>query len=147
MPRLALFLLAALFFSMPALANESGIIAKPSKYSVAESIDRVESAAKAKGIIVFARIDHRAAAEKVGLTLRPTQLLLLGNPKGGTPLMAAVPSMAIDLPMKVLAWQDQDGKVWVGYNSPDYMKQRHGLSDEQAKPLGAIGGLIDAALQ
>ena len=130
-----------------AMAEDNGIVAKPSKYSVAETINRVESAARAKGIIVFARIDHGGEADKVGLSLRPTQLLILGNPKGGTPLMAAVPGIAIDLPMKVLAWQDADGKVWVGYNSPDYLKRRHGLTDEQAKPLGALGTLIDAALQ
>ena len=146
MLRFAPFLMSAVL-SASAFASDAGIIAKPSPYSVAETIDRVESAAKAKGILIVARVDHGGAAEKVGMSLGPTQLLLLGNPKGGTPLMAAVPSIAIDLPMKVLAWQDADGKVWVGYNDPQYLKQRHGLTDEQAKPLGALGGLIDSALQ
>lgn len=140
-------LLALCTLSATALADDHGIIAKPSKYSVPETINRLEAAAKAKGIVVFARIDHSGEAEKIGMSLRPTQLLILGNPKGGTPLMAAAPSLAIDLPMKVLAWQDADGKVWVGYNDPGYLKKRHGLTEEQAKPLGAPGGLIDAAVQ
>lgn len=142
-------LLSALLMLLPpaALAVDNGIIARPSKYSVSETISRIESTAQAKGIIVFARIDHSGEAEKIGMTMRSTQLLILGNPKGGTPLMNATPSLAIDLPMKVLAWQDADGKVWVGYNSPDYLQKRHGLTGEQAKPLGAPGGLIDAALQ
>lgn len=140
-------LLALCTLSATALADDHGIIAKPSKYSVPESISRVETMAKSKGLVIFAKVDHSGEAEKAGLSMRPTQLLILGNPKGGTPLMNAVPSLAIDLPMKVLAWQDADGKVWVGYNSADYLQKRHGLNDEQAKPLGAVGGLIDAALQ
>jgi uncharacterized protein (DUF302 family) len=102
---------------------------------------------KSKGITVFARIDHSGEAAKAGLKMRPTQLLIFGNPKAGTPLMNASPSVAIDLPMKSLVWQDEGGKVWVGYNSPAYMQQRHGLKDERAKSLGVVGGLIDQALQ
>ncbi len=125
----------------------STIIAKASKYSVAETMDRLEKIARAKGLTIFARVDHSGEAEKAGLKMRPTQLLIFGNPKTGTALMNAAPTIAIDLPMKALAWQDADGKVWLGYNSPDYLKQRHNLPDEMVKVLGALGGLVDAAIE
>jgi uncharacterized protein (DUF302 family) len=118
-----------------------------SKYSVPETMDRLEKIAKSKGLTIFARIDHSGEAEKAGLKMRPTQLLILGNPKAGTPLMNASPSIAIDLPLKALAWQDADGKVWLGYNNPDFLKQRHNLPDDMVKVLGAIGGLVDAAVE
>jgi uncharacterized protein (DUF302 family) len=130
-----------------AATSASTIVSKASKYSVPETIDRLEKIAKAKGLTIFARIDHSGEAEKAGLKMRPTQLLILGNPKGGTPLMNASPSIAIDLPLKALAWQDADGKVWLGYNSPDFLKQRHNLPDDMVKVVGAIGGLVDAAVE
>ena len=146
MPRLAL--LFALFFApLAAAASENGIVAIASRYDVVQSVDKIEAAAKARGLTIFARIDHSGEAKKAGLDMRPTQLLVLGNPKGGTPLMQAKPSLAIDLPLKILVWQDAGGKVWAGYNDAAYLKRRHGLSDEQAKPLGAVGGLIEAALK
>jgi uncharacterized protein (DUF302 family) len=125
----------------------SGMVAKPSKYSVAETIDRLEKVVKARGVTVFARIDHAGEAEKAGLKMRPTQLLILGNPKAGTPVMNAAPSVAIDLPLKALAWEDASGKVWLGYNSADYLKQRHSIPDDLTKNVGAIAGLVDAALE
>lgn len=130
-----------------AAAQTNGLVAKPSKYSVAETIDRLEKVVKAKGITVFARIDHAGEADKVGLKLRPTQLLILGNPKTGTPVMIAAQSAAIDLPLKALAWEDANGKVWLGYNSAEYLKQRHNIADELVKNVGAIAGLVDAALE
>ena len=123
-----------------------GIISKASKYSVVETLDRVENVLRTKGIYVFARVDHSGEAEKVGLKMRPTQLLIFGNPKGGTPVMVAAPLAAIDLPLKALAWQDDDGKVWLSYNDPEYLKKRFGLTDEQIKTISGIGGLIELGL-
>ncbi len=125
----------------------NGIISQPSPYSVTETIDRLEAILEAKGITIFARIDQQAEAEKVGLSLRPTQLLLFGNPKAGTPLMVAEPTIALDLPLKVLAWEATDGKVWLSYNDPNYLKQRFSLSDELVKNIAAIAPLINQALQ
>ena len=131
----------------PTTQTATGLVAKASKYSVAETMDRLEKIVKAKGITVFARIDHAGEAEKAGLKLRPTQVMILGNPKGGTPVMAAAQTAAIDLPLKALAWEDAAGKVWLGYNSAEYLKQRHGIPDELVKNVGAIAGLVDAALE
>ena len=123
-----------------------GIISKASKYSVVETLDRVESVLRTKGITVFARVDHSGEAEKVGLKMRPTQLLIFGNPKGGTPVMVAAPLAAIDLPLKALAWQDDDGKVWLSYNDPEFLEKRFGLTDEQIKTISGIGSLIELGL-
>jgi uncharacterized protein (DUF302 family) len=132
---------------MAKLVETQGIVNVPSPYPVGESLDRIEAAARAKGMLIFLRLDQRREAEKVGLELRPTQLLLFGNPKGGTLLMAASESVAIDLPLKALAWEDADGKVWVSYNSPDYLKERHRLSDEEVILIAGVGELITAALR
>jgi len=123
-----------------------GIISQPSPYSVTETLDRLEAILRSKGITIFARLDQQIEAEKVGLNLRPTQLLLFGNPKAGTPVMAAVPLIAIDLPLKVLAWQDEIGQVWLSYNAPDYLQQRFSLSDELAQNIVSIETLIKQAL-
>jgi len=104
-----------------------GLVSRPSRYSVPETIDRLAAVLKSKGMTVFARIDHAAEARNVGLEMRPAQLLIFGNPKGGTPLMAAAPTAAIDLPLKALAWEDAERKVWLGYNSPAWLKERHGI--------------------
>jgi len=125
----------------------NGIISQPSPYSVTETIDRLEAILQAKGITIFARIDQRAEAEKVGLSLRPTELLLFGNPKAGTPLMLAEPMIALDLPLKVLAWEAADGKVWLSFNDPGYLKQRFSLSDELVKNIAVIAPLINQTLQ
>ncbi|MEH2107747.1 DUF302 domain-containing protein [Nostoc sp.] len=124
----------------------NGIINQISPYAVTETIDRFAAILQAKGITVFARIDQQAEAEKVGLSLSPTQLLLFGNPKAGTPLMVAEPTIALDLPLKVLAWEATDGKVWVSYNDPNYLKQRFSLSDELVKNIAIIAPLIHQAL-
>lgn len=124
----------------------NGIINQISPYAVTETIDRFAAILEAKGITVFARIDQQAEAKKVGLRLPPTQLLLFGNPKAGTPLMVAEPTIALDLPLKVLAWEATDGKVWVSYNDPNYLKQRFSLSDELVKNIAIIAPLIHQAL-
>jgi uncharacterized protein (DUF302 family) len=107
--------------------TNSGILRKQSKHSVDETLRSLKGALDAKGVTVFAIVDHSGEAEKAGLKMRPTKLLIFGNPKAGTPLMLAAPSIAIDLPLKILVSEDEDGKVWVSYNSPDYLKQRHGV--------------------
>ena len=123
-----------------------GIISKVSKYSVPQTLDRVDALLQSKGIKIFVRIDHSGEAEKAGLKMPPTQLLIFGNPKGGTPVMLAAPTAAIDLPLKALAWQDADGKVWLSYNDPEYLKKRYGLTDDQIKTIIGIGPLIEQAL-
>jgi uncharacterized protein (DUF302 family) len=130
-----------------ALAADNGLITRASKYPVAETATRIEDVLKARGVTLFARIDHGGEAQKAGLTMRPTQLLIFGNPKAGTPVMDAAPTAAIDLPLKALVWEDAQGKVWVAHNSADYLARRHGIAPELAKPLGAAGTLIDQALQ
>jgi len=123
-----------------------GIITKASKYSVAETLDRVDELLRSKGITVFVRVDHSGEAEKAGLKMPPTQLLIFGNPKGGTPVMLAAPTAAIDLPLKALAWQDVDGKVWLSYNDPEYLKRRFGLTDDQIETIAGTGSLVEQAL-
>ena len=125
----------------------NGIITQPSPYSVTETIDRLEAMLQAKGITIFVRIDQRAEAKKVGLSLRPTQLLLFGNPEAGTPLMVAEPTIALDLPLKILAWEAADGEVWLSYNDPDYLKQRFSLCDELVKNIAVIAPLVNQALR
>jgi uncharacterized protein (DUF302 family) len=126
---------------------KDGIISLPSPYPVGETLDRVEASAKAKGMIIFLRLDHQREAEKVGLSLRPTQLLLVGNPKTGTGMMNTSPSAAIDLPLKALAWEDDQGQVWLCYNGPEYLKQRHRLTDEQEKSISGFANLLANAVK
>jgi uncharacterized protein (DUF302 family) len=126
--------------------TENGVVSKPSKYSVKETIDRLEAVLNAAGITIFVRIDQQAEAERVGLSLPPIQLLLFGNPQGGTPLMVAMPLIALDLPLKALAWEDEQGKVWLSYNQPNYLQQRFSLSDELIKNIAGMEGLIDQSL-
>jgi uncharacterized protein (DUF302 family) len=116
----------------------NGMIDKLSKHSVAETLAKLQATLAAKGIAIFALVDHSGEAEKVGMRMRPTKLLIFGNPKGGTPLMLAAPSIAIDLPMKILIWEDDQGKVWVSYNSPEYLAQRHGLPQQLLPNLAFV---------
>lgn len=129
------------------LAADGTVVTKPSKYSVPETINRIEKAVTAKGMQIFARIDHGGEAKKVGLTMRPTELLVFGNPKGGTALMVAKPTAAIDLPMKALAWQGEDGKVWLTYNSPELLHERHGVPRELTSKLDPVGQVLEAAVE
>jgi uncharacterized protein (DUF302 family) len=143
---LALLVLAP-FVAATAAPEGAGLVTRDSPYPVAETIGKIESALGAKGVKVFARIDHAGEAKAAGLELRPTEVLIFGNPKAGTPLMQAAPTIAIDLPLKVLVWQDDQGKVHVSWNNPDYLTERHGLPAEAGKPLAAVGGLIEAAIK
>jgi uncharacterized protein (DUF302 family) len=125
----------------------NGIIDVSSRYSVSETLARLQAILKEKGITVFALVDHSGEAEKAGLTMLPTQLLIFGSPKGGTPLMVAAPRLAIDLPLKALAWQDEQGKVWLSYNTPEYLQERHGFPVELMKNIGVIGALVQKAVE
>jgi uncharacterized protein (DUF302 family) len=106
-----------------------GMIEVKSAHSVRDTISKFEATAKERGLMIFARIDHAAGAQKIGKTLRPTELLIFGNPQGGTPLMECAQSAGIDLPLKALAWEDASGQVWLGYNDPQYLVTRHGAKD------------------
>lgn len=115
-----------------------GVINLPSPYPVKETIDRLEILLESKGVKIFDRIDQRAEAAKAGLEMRPTVLLIFGDPKAGTPLMNAHPSIAIDLPLKALAWEAADGQVWLSYDSPEYLAERHQLEKVPFKPVEAL---------
>jgi uncharacterized protein (DUF302 family) len=128
------------------MAIRNGLINIPSPHSVEETLQRLEAAFAANHLQVFARVDHSGEAERVGLKMRPTKLLIFGNPKGGTPLMVAAPSLAIGLP-KVLVAQDEQGKVWVTYNDPEYLKERHGVPEELIKNLAGAGTVIQKAVE
>jgi uncharacterized protein (DUF302 family) len=120
--------------------SANGLITIASVHSVKDTIDRLEATAKAKGMVTFARIDHAAGASEVGLSLRPTLLLIFGNARGGTPLMQANQQIGIDLPLKALAWEDASGKTWLSYNDPTWLAQRHELgaaADQAVKLLSA----------
>ena len=123
----------------------TGIIDVSSRYSVPETLTRLRAILKEKGITVFALIDHSGEAQKVGLTMRPTQLLIFGSPKGGTPLMLAAPSAALDLPLKILVAEDTQGKVSISYNSAEYLKERHGFPDNLAPNIAVVQTLAAAA--
>jgi uncharacterized protein (DUF302 family) len=107
--------------------NVRGLVSIPSNHSVDETLDRFKRLLESKGITLFTIVDHSGEAAKAGLKMPPTKLAIFGNPKAGTPLMLAAPSSAIDLPLKVLIWKDAQGKVWLSYNTPEYLQQRHGL--------------------
>lgn len=126
---------------------DNGIVDVRSRYPVPETLARLEEILKEKGITVFALIDHSGEAEKAGLKMRPTQLLVFGSPKAGTPLMVAAPRLAIDLPLKALAWQDEKGQVWLSYNAPEYLQQRHGIPEALVKNIAGIAGLVEQAVE
>ncbi len=113
-----------------ASTTDNGIINKLSNHSVEQTVERLKSILQSKGVTLFALVDHSGEAKKVGMSMLLTKLLIFGSPKAGTSLMLAAPSIAIDLPLKILIWEDSKGKVWVSYNSPDYIKERHGLPQE-----------------
>src|ERR1700760_4830614 len=121
--------------------NNNGIVKVVSKHSVEETLAKLQSALAQKNIQVFGLVDHSGEARKAGLEMPPTKLLIFGNPKGGTPLMLATPSIAIDLPLKILIWQDDQEKVWVSYNTPEYLAERHGLPPSLTQNIGFISTL------
>ena len=138
-------------FVLPATAamgpveKENGIVDVPSNYSVDETVERVKNILQAKGIALFALIDHSGEAEKVGMKMPPTKLLIFGSPKAGTPLMLAAPSIAIDLPLKILVWEDAKGKVWLSYNSPKYLAERHGLPPNLVQNIAVVATIAEKA--
>jgi uncharacterized protein (DUF302 family) len=129
------------------MAQGNGLVQIGSHYSVEETLSRLQSAFASKGLQVFAVIDHSGEAEKVGLKMRPTKVVIFGSPKGGTPLMVAAPSLAIDLPLKALVAEDAAGKVSVTYNDPEYLKERHGVPEELIKNLAGAGVVIGKAVE
>jgi len=124
---------------------ENGIIRKQSNHSVDETVSKLKGILESKGVKLFAVVDHSGGAEKAGLEMPATKLLIFGNPKGGTPLMLASPSVAIDLPLKILVAEDASGKVWLSYNSPEYLKERHNLPAELLQNIAVVDGLATKA--
>jgi len=127
--------------------SNSGIVNIATRHSVDRTVANLEAALQSKGIRLFAFIDHSGEAEKVGLPIRPTKLLIFGNPKAGTPLMLASPSIAIDLPLKILVWEDSNGKVWISYNAPSWLQSRHGLPADLLPTLAGVELLAAKAAQ
>ena len=127
--------------------SDNGIVNTPSRHSVDQTVEKLEALLQAKGVALFALVDHSGEAAKVGMTMRPTKLLIFGNPKAGTPLMLAAPSSAIDLPLKILVWEDGQSKVWISYNSPQYLQKRHGLPQELMQNIAVVEMLADKAAE
>jgi uncharacterized protein (DUF302 family)/uncharacterized membrane protein YidH (DUF202 family) len=132
--------------SMTPAANK-GIVDKPSNHSVEQTVDRLKNILQSKGVTLFGLIDHSGEAEKVGMKMPPTKLLIFGNPKAGTPLMLVAPSSAIDLPLKILIWEDAKGKAWVSYNSPAYLQERHSLPAELLQNIAVVETLATKAAE
>jgi uncharacterized protein (DUF302 family) len=124
-----------------------GVVSLPSAHSVADTVEKLKAMLQAKGVTLFAVIDHSGEAEKAGLKMPPTKLLIFGNPKGGTPLMLAAPSAAIDLPLKILVAEAADGKVSISYNAPEYLQQRHNLPAELLQNIAVAGALAAKAAE
>ena len=124
-----------------------GIVTSQSRYSFAETVEKLEALLKEKGIHLFTIIDHSGAAASAGLSMPPTKVFIFGNPKGGTPLMIAAPNLAIDLPLKILIAEDGNGKVWLSWNDPAYLQQRHGFPKEMMANIGAAGMLASQLSQ
>lgn len=130
----------------PASRPDNGMVHLSSPYTVAETMQRLESALKARSLTIFAIVDHSGEAEKLGMKMHPTKLAIFGSPKGGTPAMLAAPTLAIDLPLKALVWEDAGGKVWVSYNTAEYLRQRHNIPDDLVKNLAVIGPLLESVV-
>jgi uncharacterized protein (DUF302 family)/uncharacterized membrane protein YidH (DUF202 family) len=130
--------------TMP-LNSGTGIVDVPSNHSVDQTVEKLKGILNAKGVTLFALVDHSGEAEKVGMKMPPTKLLIFGSPKAGTPVMLAAPSIAIDLPLKVLVWEDSSGKVWVSYNSPAYLQKRHNVPDELMQNIALVETLATKA--
>ncbi len=144
-----LFVVLSLPF-VSAHADDKSLVIKESAHSVSVTIDKLKAVLESKGITIFARIDHAAGAKKTGQTLAPTELLIFGNPKLGTPLMLSNQKIGLDLPLKAIAWKGKDGKVRLGYTSPAYLKGKYGITDKDAvfkKITGALGKFTDAAVK
>src|SRR5262249_29171758 len=127
--------------------SATGIIDKPSNHPVEETVARLQSVLRSKGVTLFALIDHSGEAEKIGMKMPPTKLLIFGSPKAGTPLMLATPSIAIDLPLKILVWEDAHKKTWVSYNSSTYLQKRHNLPTELLQNTAVVETLAAKAAE
>lgn len=130
---------------MPSTSNSTGIVRIPSQHSVTATVEKLEGILRAKSVRLFTIIDHSGEAERAGLKMPNTKLLIFGNPKAGTSLMLAAPSTALDLPLKILVAEDAAGKVWVSYNSPAYLQQRHHLPEDLLPNIGVIAALAGEA--
>ena len=128
-----------------ALNRANGIVDVSTSLSVEETVERLRSILAAKGVTLFALVDHSGEAEKAGMEMNPTKLLIFGSPKAGTPVMLAAPTSAIDLPLKILVWQDNDGKVTISYNSPEYLAQRHGIPKDLLQTVAVVESLASQA--
>jgi uncharacterized protein (DUF302 family) len=129
----------------PAFTQANGIVIRQSSHRFDETVARLVRILGSKDIALFAQIDHSAEAAKIGMSMPPTKLLIFGNPRGGTPLMLAAPSVAIDLPLKILVSEDAQGKVWLSYNSPDYLLARHGFPPQLLPNIAGVAALAAAA--
>ena len=127
--------------------SENGITEIPSHHSVDETVEKLKSILSAKGVTLFALVDHSGEAEKAGMKMRPTKLLIFGSPKAGTPLMLAAPSLALDLPLKILVWEDEGGKTWISYNAPDFLRERHNVPQELMQNIAVIEALAAKAAE
>ena len=127
------------------LGRGKGIVDVPSNHSVDQTVERLKGILETKAVKLFALVDHSGEAEKAGLKMRPTKLLIFGSPKAGTPVMLAAPSIAIDLPLKILIWEDSQGKVWVSYNSAAYLQERHGVPQELVQNIAVTEVLAKTA--
>ena len=129
------------------MSQANGIVDKLSHHSVVDTVDKLKGILLSKGVMLFAIVDHSGEAEKVGMKMRPTKLLIFGSPKAGTPLMQAAPSIAIDLPLKILVWEDEQSKVWVSFNSPAYLQRRHGIPPELLQNIAVVESLAAKAAE
>jgi len=127
--------------------KKNGIVDVSSNHSVDKTVDKLKGMLQSKGITLFVVIDHSGEAARVGIKMPPTKLLIFGNPKGGTPPMLAAPSIALDLPLKILVWEDSQGKVWLSYNSPEYLRDRHGLPQDLMQNISVAKALATAAAE
>ncbi len=125
--------------------TDNGIIDARSQHSVEQTVERLTALLHAKGVTLFALVDHSGEAAKLGMKMLPTKLLIFGNPKAGTPLMLAAPSVAIDLPLKILVWEDAQGRAWLSYNSPAYLQERHGVPEALLPNIAVVEALVRGA--
>jgi len=126
--------------------NSTGVASIQSPHSVSDTLSRLKAFIASKGVTLFAHVDHTAGARQVGLQMQEAHVLIFGNPKGGTPLMVARPLVALDLPLKVLIWEDADKKAWVSYDTPEFLAQRHGIPSDLVKNIAVVEPLVKAAL-
>jgi uncharacterized protein (DUF302 family) len=128
-------------------ATDNGIVDTPSPHSFEQTVEKFSSVLQSRGLTLFALVDHSGEAEKVGLNMPPTKLLIFGSPKGGTPAMLAAPSIAIDLPLKALISEDREGKVWISYNAPEFLGRRHNLPDALLPNISAVRAMVEEAVR